>query len=162
MRTAFKDNIRFNSRVINGVNFVGIDNGMFIDVKFFNREVNDCSSKSPMFAWAAAEIYKKDKDITFVERVYPKLAKNEEFRCRERFYKSMFHYGADINNTPFNELDLNIRFESGWDDSVRRDKPCADYCPIDLNCCAVMMYRGLFCNKFSRSCVFVMEFIFNF
>lgn len=119
------------------------ENGMFADVKRGNGETMDYSSKPPVLPWAAAEVYKKTKDLNFIECLYPKFIKNEEFWRRERFYKGMFHYGANMNKTPFGEIDLFVRYESGWDDSVRWDKPCADYWPIDLNCYAVMMYRGL-------------------
>ncbi len=120
-----------------------LENGMYIDVKWADGSVCDCSSKPPILAWAAAEIYKKYGDINFVKQVYPSLIKNEEFWRRERFYKGMFRYGADIDRVPFNQLDLYIRYESGWDDSVRWDNPCSDYWPIDLNCYMVMNYRGL-------------------
>lgn len=120
-----------------------LDNGMYIDTISFDGWVNDCSAKPPVLAWAAAEVYLADKDIRFAERVYSSLVRNEEFWCKERFYNGMFRYGADIDRVPFDKLDEFIRYESGWDNSVRWDKPCSDYWPIDLNCFAVMMYRGL-------------------
>ncbi len=48
-----------------------------------------------------------------------------------------------MNRAPFEKMDLYIRYESGWDNSVRWDLPCSDYCPNDLNCYAVMMYCGM-------------------
>ena len=120
-----------------------LPNGMFIDVIHANGQMADCSSKPPVLAWAAAEVYKETKDLNFLQKVYPKFVQNEEFWCRERFYKGLFRYGADMNKVPFDKVDLYVRWESGWDDSVRWDKPCSDYWSIDLNCFAVMMYRGI-------------------
>ncbi len=120
-----------------------LDDGMFVDAKRANGETCDFSCKPPLLAWAAGEICKKDPDPSFAERVYPKFVKNEAFWRNHRFYKGMFHYGADMTRTPFEQLDLYVRYESGWDNSVRWDLPCANYWPIDLNCFGVMMYRGL-------------------
>lgn len=120
-----------------------LENGMFVDVVRQNGEIESYSSKPPVFAHAAAEIYRKDKDIEFVKAVYPKLVLNIRYWEKERMWNGMFHYGAELNRTPFSKLDQYIRFESGWDDSVRWDKPCSDYWAIDLNCFMVMAYRAL-------------------
>ncbi len=120
-----------------------LDDGMFVDVKWADEGAEDCSSKPPILAWAAGEIFKKTKDTDFLKRVYPRFVKNEEFWRKQRFYHDMFHYGGNINKVPFERFDEYVRWESGWDNSVRWDNPCSDYWPIDLNCYAVMMYRGL-------------------
>ncbi len=116
---------------------------MFIDMIGAAGELNDKSSKPPVLAWAAAKIYETDGDKDFVYRIYPKFLKNEEFWRTQRFYKGMFHYGASVTRTPFDQLDRFARFESGWDDSVRWDQPCSDYWPIDLNCYMVQMYQSM-------------------
>ncbi len=120
-----------------------LDDGMYVDVVRADGKIEDCSSKPPVLAWAAAEIVKKDGDKEFAAEVYPSLAKNEAFWRTQRFYQGLFHYGANISKAPFAQLDQYVRWESGWDDSVRWDSPCADYWPIDLNCYGVMLYRGL-------------------
>ncbi len=120
-----------------------LENGMFIDMKRRNGEVNDCSSKPPVLAWAAGEIVKRTGDLEFAHLVYPRFVRNEAFWRRERCYKGLFRYGADLDKVPFSQVDEYIRYESGWDNSVRWDSPCSDYWPIDLNCYAVMMYRGM-------------------
>ncbi len=117
--------------------------GMYIDFIGADKRYNQCSSKPPLFAWAAARIYEKDKDVEFVRKVYASLVKNESFWTEFRMYKGLFHYDANTNITPFKEYDLNVRWESGWDNSVRWDNPCSDYWAIDLNCFMVMTYRGL-------------------
>ncbi len=118
-------------------------NGMYIDFIGADKRYNECSSKPPLFAWAAAKIYEKDKDKEFARKVYRSLVKNEEFWTRFRMYKGLFHYDANTNIVPFDQYDINVCWESGWDNSVRWDKPCSDYWAIDLNCFMVMTYRGL-------------------
>ncbi len=120
-----------------------LDNGMYIDVKWANGSVADRSSKPPVLAWATAELFKNDNDIEFVKKTYPSLVKNIQFWENERFYNGLFHYSADADKTPIDLLDLYTRYESGWDDSVRWDNPCAEYWAIDLNCYLIMSYRGL-------------------
>ncbi len=120
-----------------------LDDGMFIDCIRINGEQNIVSSKPPILAWAAAEIYKKDNDLDFVKKVYDSFCKNEDFWQRTRLYNGLFHYDANTNVVPFKDYDVNVRWESGWDDSIRWDNPCVDYWAIDLNCYAIMMYRGL-------------------
>ncbi len=120
-----------------------LENGMYIDMIRRSGKKNEISTKPPVMAWAAAELYKTSGNLSFVEKVYESLCKNEAFWRRERFYKGLFHYGADMNLVKFEDLDLYVKYESGWDNSPRWDKPCSDYDPIDLNCFAVMMYRGL-------------------
>lgn len=120
-----------------------LESGMFVDVVRQSGEIESYSSKPPVFAHAVAEIYRCDGDIDFVKKVYPKLVFNLRYWERERMSDGMFHYGADLNRTPFLKLDQYIRWESGWDNSVRWDNPCADYWAIDLNCFMVMTYRAL-------------------
>ena len=120
-----------------------LPDGMYIDCKKINGWENRASSKPPVLAWAASEIYKSDNDVEFVEKVYASLVKNENFWRNTRFYNGLFHYDANTNIIPNEEYDVNVRYESGWDDSIRWDKPCVDYWPVDLNCYTVMMYRGL-------------------
>lgn len=120
-----------------------LDDGMFIDTISDNGKICDISSKPPVLSYAANEIYKADKDIEFLKNLYPRLSKNLEFWEKHRFYKGLFHYGANISKVPFNEFDLYVRYESGWDNSVRWQSPCSDYWPIDLNCFAVMTYRSM-------------------
>lgn len=120
-----------------------LENGMFVDVVRQDGEIESYSSKPPIFAYAVAEIYRQDNDIEFVKSVYPKLVLNIKYWENERLWDGMFHYGADLNRTPFSKLDQYVRYESGWDNSVRWDKPCSDYWAIDLNCFMVMAYRSL-------------------
>lgn len=119
-----------------------LENGMFVDVVHQNGSMEKYSSKPPVFAYVAEEIYRVDSDAEFVKKVYPKIVFNLEFWEKERMTDGLFHYGADMNLTPFSKLDQYVRWESGWDNSVRWDDSCADYWAIDLNCYMVMNYRS--------------------
>ncbi len=53
----------------------------------------------------------------------------------------MFHYDAEGKDNG-NYL-LRVKYESGWDNSVRWDKGITEYWAVDLNCFMVMFYRSL-------------------
>ncbi len=120
-----------------------LDNGMMIDVLWKSGDANRISSKPPLLAWAASKIYEADGDREFAAKVYPSLCREECFWRRERFYQGLFRYGADMNLICFDRVEEYVRYESGWDNSVRWDHACSDYWPIDLNCYVILMYRGL-------------------
>ncbi len=120
-----------------------LENGMLIDMKRKNGDKNDASSKPPIMAYTASLVYQKTGDTEFLKSVYPRFVKNTAFWEANRFFGGLFHYGADLTKIPFAQVDEYIRWESGWDNSVRWDSPCSDYWPIDLNCYAVLMYRGM-------------------
>ncbi len=130
------------------------ENGMFPDMILSDGEMNKCSSKPPVLPWSAAIVYEKCKDVEFLKNVYPQFVKNEQFWTEYRMYNGLFHYDADTNITPFDEYDLNIRWESGWDNSVRWDKPILDFWAIDLNCFMVMFYRAMafMAKELGRDC----------
>jgi len=119
------------------------NDGMFPDVVWVENDINMNSSKPPILCSAAEVVYNRDRKIEFLKEVYPAFVNNERFWTEKRKYKGLFYYDADPNLTTFEEYELNIRWESGWDNSVRWDKPIRDLWAVDLNCYMVMMYRSL-------------------
>lgn len=115
--------------------------GFLPDVIFTNGNIENRCSKPPVMAYAAVEIYKRDDDINFLEKVYPKLCQNVNFWETQRQYNGLFFYSSqrDIEK----DFYVLARYESGWDNSSRWDTPIIDLWPIDLNCYMVMTYRAL-------------------
>lgn len=115
--------------------------GMLPDVLREKGDVLAISSKPPIFAWAVEILHKRSKDMEFLEEIYPKLVSNEAFWTGKRCYEGLYYY--DSTNVDSEEYDLYIRYESGWDNSVRWDEPIINYWAIDLNCFMVMHFRSM-------------------
>jgi len=124
------------------------EDGMYPDVIWTNGEIEIKSSKPPVLPWATQKISEIDNDIAFLKEVYQSFVDNERFWVEKRCYNGLFHYDANKKLTGDAEYDLYARYESGWDNSVRWDKPIIDYWAIDLNCYMVMYYRAM--NYFAK------------
>lgn len=117
------------------------DNGLFPDVIFENGKLVDQFSKPPLLGWACEIVYKRDKSIEFLQKVYPMLVKNETYWVKNRMTGGLLHYDSEDKGSK--NYEVNVRYESGWDNSVRWDKNIVDMWAIDLNCFMVMNYRAL-------------------
>ena len=117
------------------------EDGLLPDVIFEDNTIVSSFGKPPVFAWAAEIIYKRDRDIEFLRKIYPCLVKNEEYWQKNRCYEGLFYYGADDKDKE--DYLMRVKYESGWDNSVRWDKGITEYWAIDLNCYMVMFYRSL-------------------
>lgn len=117
------------------------EDGMLPDVIYEDGGIVSSLSKPPVFAWASEIVYKHDKNIEFLKAVYPKLVLNESFWVAERCREGLFHYDAENSDT--DDYLKRVKFESGWDNSVRWDNGITEYWAIDLNCFMVMFYRSL-------------------
>lgn len=117
------------------------ENGLLPDVVFEDGRVATTYSKPPVFAWAAWRVYQREPDRSFLEQVYPALVKNAAFWERERCDRGLFYYDSADRDGP--EYEKHIRYESGWDNSVRWDCFIGDQWPVDLNCFMVMTYNAL-------------------
>ncbi len=117
------------------------EDGLLPDVIFENGRIVSTFTKPPVFAYAVEKVYKSEPDLDFLKEVYPYLVKNEKFWVEQRCYKGLFFYDADNKDTP--DYNQRVRFESGWDNSVRWDNGITEYWAIDLNCFMVMFYRSM-------------------
>lgn len=118
-----------------------LPNGLLPDVIWASGGVVDSYGKPPVFAPAVERVYRVTGDKLFLKRCYVRLLRQEEFLWKHRRFRELFHYDADTEDD--DNYDLYVRYESGWDDSVRWDDPCVDFWPVDLNCFLVMTYRSL-------------------
>ncbi len=116
--------------------------GLFPDVIYETGEMADTFSKPPVFARACETVYKKEKDLDFLKKVYPMLAKNADYLEKQRCFDGLFFYGCEDSENDEN-YELLVKFESGWDNAVRWDKTITDLWPVDLNSFMVMTYRSL-------------------
>lgn len=118
-----------------------LPDGMFPDVIWAWGGAENRFGKPPVLASACEAVYKRSGNKLFLKRAYMRLLSFEKFMCRKRKFMGMFFYDASSENE--SEYDQCVRFESGWDNSVRWDDPCVNYWPTDLNCFMVMMYRSM-------------------
>ena len=117
------------------------EDGLLPDVIFEDGRKIDSFGKPPLFAWATEFVYKHDKDVGFLKEVYPKLVYNLLYLEEHRCCGGLFLYDADDKEAE--DYLTRVKYESGWDNSVRWDKGITEYWPIDLNCFMVMFYRSL-------------------
>lgn len=117
------------------------EDGLLPDVIRENGEIINTFSKPPLFPWAVERVYKKDKDIDFLKKVYPILTLNESFWTSQRLYQGLFYYDADNKEAP--DYLQRVKYESGWDNSPRFDDGITELWPIDLNCYMVLFYRSM-------------------
>ncbi len=117
------------------------EDGLLPDVIWCNGDINDAYGKPPVFAWAIEIMHRRDNDTEFLRTMYPKLTLNENFWATQRCSDGLFFYDSADKDDP--DYDLHIRWESGWDNAVRWDKPIIEQWAIDLNCFMVMFYRSL-------------------
>ena len=114
-------------------------NGMFPDCIRMAGDSVDYLSKPPVMASAVWKVFEAGGDIDFLKGEYKKLVLNEKFWAENRCDGGLFFYGADFEG----ENEINVKFESGWDNSVRWDKGCGRCFPVDLNCFMAMTYDSL-------------------
>lgn len=120
------------------------DDGSLPDVVWENGEIERRFSKPPVMAWAANRVCEKTGDTAFAKDVYPVLAKNVRFWEENRRIGGLFRYDADRSDgCTDDEYEKRVRYESGWDDSVRFDGKISHLLPVDLNCFMVMTYRAM-------------------
>lgn len=74
-------------------------------------------TKPPLSAWAVAKIYKKDKDLEFVEYMYPKLKKYHYwwYNKRDHDQDGLCEYGSTDGSL------VAAKWESGMDNAIRFD-----------------------------------------
>ena len=117
------------------------DDGFLPDAVLEDGCIIAGSSKPPVFAWATEIVYKRDKSIDFVKEIYPKLVLNTFFWENKRSGGGLFFYDSEAPKA--SDYITRVKYESGWDNSVRWDMGITEIYPIDLNCFMVMTYRSL-------------------
>lgn len=115
--------------------------GLLPDLIYENGEIIDLYQKPPVFAFATETVYKKCKDKEFLKVVYPKLKLNHEYWDKNRLYNGMYFYDSDGKERK-DYIQL-VKYESGWDNSVRWDNGIVEYWAIDLNCFMALAFRSL-------------------
>lgn len=118
-----------------------LEDGMLPDVVYANGKIIDNYSKPPVMAWAVLTVFERDGDIDFLADNYERLVAYEAFWTRDRQDRGLFFYSAQKN--PEKDDYLHPRWESGWDNSPRWDRPIVDMWAIDLNCYMVIYYRTM-------------------
>ena len=74
-------------------------------------------TKPPLSAWAVVKIFEKDKDIAFIEYMYPKLKKYHEwwYLKRDHDKDGLCEYGSTDGSL------VAAKWESGMDNAIRFD-----------------------------------------
>lgn len=113
------------------------DVGMIPDCIFYNYSKdrggvgcnwNERNTKPPLASWSVLEVYKKDNDIEWLKKIYPKLVhfqkwwlNNRRSQSEEFFlsYGATLDYRNDFNNKK--SIIEAISWESGMDNAPRFD-----------------------------------------
>ena len=74
-------------------------------------------TKPPLSAWAVVKIFEKDKDLAFIEYMYPKLKKYHEwwYAKRDHDQDGLCEYGSTDGSL------IAAKWESGMDNAIRFD-----------------------------------------
>ena len=96
------------------------DNGFIADCVFRDTLIekhNYRDTKPPLSAWAVAKIYEKDRDLAFVEELYPKLRNyhNWWYVNRDHDQDGLCEYGSTDGSL------IAAKWESGMDNAIRFD-----------------------------------------
>ena len=119
------------------------EDGLFPDYIHKDKDYKqDAFGKPPVWPWAVEVMDRRVPDNAFLRRSWDPLVKNETFWRTQRFSEQdgLFFYGA---STQGKDRDLHIRYESGWDNSVRWDAGIEHIYPVDLNCFMLTFYRSM-------------------
>ncbi|WP_254454444.1 trehalase family glycosidase [Flavobacterium sp. M31R6] len=75
------------------------------------------NTKAPLAAWAVWEIYKQNKDVSFIKEMYPKLKKYHDWWYKERDHDQdgLCEFGSTDGSV------IAAKWESGMDNAVRFD-----------------------------------------
>lgn len=117
------------------------EDGFLPDVIWEDGKIVDWLSKPPVFAYACEIVYNADNNLDFLKEVYPKLKLNAEWWYKNRYCDGLFYYDAE--NKESDEYMQSVKYESGWDNSVRWDTGITNKWAIDLNCFMVMFMRSM-------------------
>jgi len=96
------------------------EDGFITDCVFRDTSIekhNERDTKPPLAAWAVAKIYEKDKDVSFVKELYPKLVKYHNFWYAKRDHDQdgLCEYGSTDGSL------IAAKWESGMDNAIRFD-----------------------------------------
>jgi putative isomerase len=117
--------------------------GLLINNIRANGEIRTRYGGPPITPWVYALIQERAPNDAFLQRAYPHYVRYEQHMWRDRGGQAdgLFHY--DTEPTGLAKQDRQaIRFESGWDNSVRWDDT-VDLWTVDMNGFMVLVYRGL-------------------
>lgn len=108
-----------------------------------NGLVRDRYGQPPVMPWVCALIQERAADEVFLKRAYGQFIRFEQHWTRDRGGQAegLFHYSAGLTHDA-KEDNRAIRFESGWDNSVRWDDS-VDLWTVDLNGYIVLLYRAM-------------------
>lgn len=111
------------------------DEGMIIDTIFYNQDAgrngdgenwNERNTKPPLAAWAVWNTYQADKDLDFLQLMYPKLKAYHQwwYRNRDHNRNGLAEFGATVHPYNHNEKQILLAaaWESGMDNAPRFDR----------------------------------------
>lgn len=114
--------------------------GGFVDVLFSDGRIVSDFGKPPVWPWALAEIEKRAPVTGDRAKAYEAFVRYERHWVEHRSRAGLFHYDTAAHT---GDWEQQVRFESGWDDSVRWDHGIVDIWPPDLNGYMVLFYEAM-------------------
>ena len=120
-----------------------LPSGALINTIRTNGIAQDRYGQPPVMPWVSVLIQERAPDDAFLKRAYQQFIRFEQHWWRNRGMAAdgLFHYYTDLTHNA-KEDNRAIRFESGWDNSVRWDDSL-DLWTVDLNGYMVLLYRAM-------------------
>lgn len=114
--------------------------GGFVDVLWSAGGIVSDFGKPPVWAWALRLLESRAPGYGDLRWAYAALVRQAEHWERRRCVDGLFHYDTAGQGE---DRIQQVKYESGWDNSVRWDDGIAKVWPVDLNAYMIMNYEAM-------------------
>jgi putative isomerase len=114
--------------------------GAFVDVLFATGDIVSDFGKPPVWPWAVRLMEEHLASVGDLQTAYDRFVRLEEHWLQRRCVDGLFHYDTAGRDGDWLQ---QVKYESGWDNSVRWDNGIVEIWPVDLNCFMVGFYEAM-------------------
>lgn len=125
------------------------EDGGFIDVLFSNGEKVTDFGKPPVWPWAVRLMEERAPGAGYLSKAFEAFERLYDHWSRKRQRDGLFHYDTAGRDGDWLQ---QVKYESGWDNSVRFDEGIVELWPPDLNGYMVLFVEAMtwFAEKLDR------------